>query len=479
LYVEKKMDKTWMTKYSGTREYRDGCRLFVDFAVSNCRISNGNIHCPCKSYRNNQRHPPGVVFAHLTGGKGIMITYTTWFWHDEKHVWGPVASSYSNPSAVDAASGSTEHGGNIHVLLRDAFGMHEVREDNCEPEVVVQGDEEIGWNEESAEGDAQKYYDMLKKSEKPLHRVTKYSKLSAIVHLYNLKCVGGLSNKIFSDLLEFIIQYLLPACDDTLPTNTCEAKKFLSNMGLGYEKIHACHNNCMLFWKDNQELDSCIVYGESKWKDEIHLDEDGQPISSRKKRPVKVLLWFPLIPRLQRLFTSEHTAPYMRWHVEGRTKDGVLRHPANGEAWKSFDLLHPEFSVDSRNVRLGLTSDGFNPFRNMSTSHNTWPVMLVPYNLPLWMCMKQTSFILSPIIPGPSLLGMDIDVYLQPLIEELQELWNVGVRTFDALMKNNFVMRAQLMWITNDFPAYADLSGWPKKGGMHVLTVCIQHGLNG
>jgi len=157
----------------------------------------------------------------------------------------------------------------------------------------------------------------------------------------------------------------------------------------------------------------------------------------------------------------------------------VLRHPANGEAWKSFDLLHPEFSVDSRNVRLGLTSDGFNPFRNMSTSHNTWPVMLVPYNLPLWMCMKQTSFILSPIIPGPSLLGMDIDVYLQPLIEELQELWNVGVRTFDALKKNNFVMRAQLMWITNDFPAYADLSGWPKKGGMHVLTVCIQHGLNG
>jgi hypothetical protein len=40
---------------------------------------------------------------------------------------------------------------------------------------------------------------------------------------------------------------------------------------------------------------------------------------------------------------SEHNAPYMRWHVEGCTKDGVLRHLANGEAWKSFDLLHTEF----------------------------------------------------------------------------------------------------------------------------------------
>jgi hypothetical protein len=199
------MDKTWMTKSRGTREYKDGCRLFVDFTVSNCRIPNGNIHCPCKSCRNNQRHPPDVVLAHLTGGKGIMTTYTTWFWHGEKHVRGPIASSYSNRSTTDAASGSTKQGGDMHSMLRDAFGMHKVREDNCEPKVVVQGSEEIGWNEESAEGNASKYYDMLKKSEKQLHRGTKHSKLSATVHLYNLKCVGGLSNKIFLDFLEFII----------------------------------------------------------------------------------------------------------------------------------------------------------------------------------------------------------------------------------------------------------------------------------
>jgi hypothetical protein len=194
------------------------------------------MHCPCKSCQNNQRHPPGVVLAHLTGGKGIMITYTTWFWHGDKHVRSPVAGSYSNRSAADAASGSTEQGGD----------MHEVREDNCEPEVIVQGGEEIGWNEESDEENAQKYYDMLKKSEKPLHGGTKHNKLSAIVHLYNLKCVGGLSNKIFSDLLEFIIK-LLYACDDTLPANTYNAKKFLSDMGLGYEKILACCYDCMLF----------------------------------------------------------------------------------------------------------------------------------------------------------------------------------------------------------------------------------------
>jgi len=83
-----------------------------------------------------------------------------------------------------------------------------------------------------------------------------------------------------------------------LPVNTYEAKKFLSDMGLGYEKIPAGHNDCMLFWKDNKDLDSCIVCGESKWKADTHLDEDGEVILSRKKCSVKVLRLFPFIPRL-------------------------------------------------------------------------------------------------------------------------------------------------------------------------------------
>jgi hypothetical protein len=132
----------------------------------------------------------------------------------------------------------------------------------------------------------------------------------------------------------------------------------------------------------------------------VHLDENGQPLSSSKKRPVMVLRRFPIIPRLQRLFMSQRIAHNMRWHAEGRTKDGVLRHPADVEAWKSFDNLYPDFSSDSRNVRLGLTLDGFNPFANMSTSHSTWPIILVLYNLMPWMCKKQTSFILCRVIPS-------------------------------------------------------------------------------
>ena len=72
----------------------------------------------------------------------------------------------------------------------------------------------------------------------------------------------------------------------------------------------------------------------------------------------------------------------MMWHASGRVNDGLMKHPADYEAWKSFDSKYIEFSSDPRNVRLRLAVDGFNPYGNMSTTHSTWPVSLIPYNLP-------------------------------------------------------------------------------------------------
>ncbi|CAL2271038.1 unnamed protein product [Prunus armeniaca] len=80
------------------------------------------------------------------------------------------------------------------------------------------------------------------------------------------------------------------------------------------------------------------------------------------KIPQKVMRYLPLKPRLQQLYMSTHTATIMRWHKEKRVDDDVMRHPADGEAWKEFDRTFPEFDVDPRNVRFGLATDGFNPY---------------------------------------------------------------------------------------------------------------------
>ncbi|GLT79888.1 hypothetical protein SLA2020_513570 [Shorea laevis] len=68
---------------------------------------------------------------------------------------------------------------------------------------------------------------------------------------------------------------------------------------------------------------------------------------------------------------SSKTASLMRWHDEEWTKDGHIRHPADSLAWKHFDEKYPEFAADPRNLRLGLASDGSNPFKSMNVTYST------------------------------------------------------------------------------------------------------------
>lgn len=77
------------------------------------------------------------------------------------------------------------------------------------------------------------------------------------------------------------------------------------------------------------------------------------------------------------------------------------------------------------------------------------------------------------IIPDPSQPDNNIDVYLRPLIEELKDLWGHGLDIYDASKNETFRMHAALLWTINDFPAYAVLSGWSKKGRLACLC-CLR-----
>ena len=113
----------------------------------------------------------------------------------------------------------------------------------------------------------------------------------------------------------------------------------------------------------------------------------------------------------------------------------------------------------------------------MSIAHSTWPVVLVNYNLSPWIFMKPEYLSLCLIIPGPKSPGQDIDVYMQPLVKELKELWEIGVETYDRATNRTFIMRVALLWTISDFPAYAMLSGWSTKGDF-ACPFCFGHHLH-
>jgi hypothetical protein len=128
-----------------------------------------------------------------------------------------------------------------------------------------------------------------------------------------------------------------------------------------------------------------------------------------------------------------------------RKQDHMLRHPADGSQWRKIDTTYKDFAGKTRNIRFGLSIDGFNPFGQFSNGNSTWPVTLCMFNLPGSMCMERKFSMMPVLIQGPKQLGNDIDVYLRPLVNELLLLWKKeGVRVWDEDKQKNFNLRALL-----------------------------------
>ncbi|KAL6210017.1 hypothetical protein ACLB2K_020955 [Fragaria x ananassa] len=122
------------------------------------------------------------------------------------------------------------------------------------------------------------------------------------------------------------------------------------------------------------------------------------------------------------MFQSSDLSKSLTWHATDRKKDGLMCHPADAASWKLVDKKWPSFGVDPRNLKLALSTD------------------------------------------GPKQPGNNIDVYLQPLIDDLKRLWE-GVRgVYDANQNQTFTLKGCLLLTINDYPAYGNLSGSIVKG---------------
>ncbi|GJR91574.1 uncharacterized protein Tco_0215585 [Tanacetum coccineum] len=307
-------------------------------------------------------------------------------------------------------------------------------------------------------------------SETPLYEGCEdFTKLSGTYRLMNVKAVNGWSDTGFTSLLEALHEMFPKA---KLSVSTYQAKKLICPMGMEIEKIDACPKDCMLYKGNDKDLHACRICGKSRYKRK--KDTPLNPDVTKNGPSAKVLWYLPIKPRLERLFSNEKDAKLLRWHAEERKKDGKMRHVADSLQWRNIDNEFEEFGNEIRNIRFGLSSDGINPFGNMSSRHSTWPVLLCIYNLPPWLCMKRKYIMMSLLIQGPKQPGNDIDIYLKPLIEDMQDLWSNGVEVYDAYKKETFQMRAMIFCTISDFPAYGNLSGYKTKGKM-ACPVCQDH----
>jgi hypothetical protein len=172
------------------------------------------------------------------------------------------------------------------------------------------------------------------------------------------------------------------------------------------------------------------------------------------------------------VWCKEH-AKLLRWHKEDRLSEGMLRHPADGSQWRKIDRKFKDFAGDARNIQFGLSTDGFNPLGEQSSSHSTCPMTLCIYNLPPWLCMKRKFIMMPVLIQVLRQPSNDIDVYLRPLVDELLQLWaNPSIRVWDENKQEEFDLRPLLFITINDRRALSNISGQTNKeykACMHCL----------
>ncbi|CAL9005878.1 unnamed protein product [Prunus brigantina] len=229
-------------------EYLDGIQDFIKFAR---RHNPGatRIRCPCRRCNNTLWETIENVGFHLVRN-GMIETYSIWNLHGEQvdH------ASSSNATRVANVETIVDPNDEVMDIIQDAFPF-------ASTNINQEGEDDVPTPIDSAE--FEQYEKLLKNANKELYPgCESFSVLTAIVELMHGKIKYRMSNLCFDYFLG-VFKRMLPT-DNCLPKDHKHAQKVLNGLGLGYEKIHACKNNCMLFYKEHETLDKCPICNESR-----------------------------------------------------------------------------------------------------------------------------------------------------------------------------------------------------------------------
>ncbi|KAL3834134.1 hypothetical protein ACJIZ3_008870 [Penstemon smallii] len=165
-------------------------------------------------------------------------------------------------------------------LLHDAFGMpndiHNI-EETIDPTMAMPSEE------------TKRFCKLLDDSRKPLYPgCKKFSKLSFLVQLLNIKCLGNMSDKTFTRILNLLREAFPTGVE--LPKSYYDTKKFTKEMGFSYDKYDACRNDCMIYWGVNKEKEYCDTCNASRWiiPEASNVTDTSNEVSENDKTSTKV-----------------------------------------------------------------------------------------------------------------------------------------------------------------------------------------------
>jgi hypothetical protein len=239
--------------------------------------------------------------------------------------------------------------------------------------------------------------------------------------------------------------------------------------GIKPEFYDCCPNSCCCYVGPHQDLQACPYCNESRFR------ADGKP----RKR----FTYIPLIPRLVAFAGNESMATKMKYrahthkHTVEKTTDIFDGSNYRSLFMKKVELdgktLGHKYFEDPRDIALGLSTDGFAPFKRRKNT--AWPLIVFIYNLPPELRILIDNIFSLGIIPGPK-KPIDADSFLWPFVQELFRLM-YGVRAFDILSSKLFSLHAYLILAFGDIPAMSMIMRMKGHNGFCPCRMCNISGL--
>ena len=154
-----------------------------------------------------------------------------------------------------------------------------------------------------------------------------------------------------------------------------------------------------------------------------------------------------------------------------KVPNGFLADIFDGRVWKEWQVINGEpFLSAPRNFAFMLNVDWFQPFKH--SLYSVGALYLVLMNLPRSERFKPENVFLVGVIPGPHEPKLSINTYLQPLVDELNILWNDGIYEFEHGSSVQHLFRAVLLCVGCDVPAARKVCGFTGHASCKGCSKC-------
>lgn len=194
----------------------------------------------------------------------------------------------------------------------------------------------------------------------------------------------------------------------------------------------------------------------------------------------KRFCYLPIIPRLQAIAQSRTAAKLRQYRVQRQPTEGTISDDSahydtlrGRKVVVDGETLTRYFFGDDRDMALGVSTDGFAPFRRRSST--CWPLIVFDYSLPPEIRSHIENILSLGVIPGPH-KPWYIDSFLWPFVEEMLELVR-GVTAFCALTQTVFTLHAYVILVFGDMPAMSLVMRLKGHNGYSPCRMCKITGL--